>query len=150
MLAAGIDVKTVSDTLGHSDTRITRDIYQSVLPYVGKTAAEATAKLVPLQRKTEAEKARKAAEKAREKAKARAKAKKKSGRKKPKSRARSRSSHASLTQTVPTASPSPDAGRPRKPKGQVTPYVTWLLREPPVGFEPTTYALQVRCSGQLS
>ncbi|TQE25356.1 site-specific integrase, partial [Streptomyces ipomoeae] len=55
MLAAGIDVKIVSDTLGHSDTRITRDIYQSVLPQVGKNAAEATAKLVPLQRKTEAE-----------------------------------------------------------------------------------------------
>lgn len=32
MLAAGIDIKIVSDTLGHSDTRITRDIYQSVLP----------------------------------------------------------------------------------------------------------------------
>lgn len=29
MLAAGIDVKIVSDTLGHSDTRITRDIYQN-------------------------------------------------------------------------------------------------------------------------
>lgn len=27
MLAAGIDIKIVSDTLGHSDTRITRDIY---------------------------------------------------------------------------------------------------------------------------
>lgn len=32
MLAAGVDVKTVSETLGHSDTRITRDIYQSVMP----------------------------------------------------------------------------------------------------------------------
>ncbi|MFI1783514.1 tyrosine-type recombinase/integrase [Streptomyces rubiginosohelvolus] len=64
MLAAGIDIKIVSDTLGHSDTRITRDIYQSVLPHVGKSAAEATAKLVPLQRKAEAEKAaRKAAKK---------------------------------------------------------------------------------------
>lgn len=64
MLAADIDIKIVSDTLGHSDTRITRDIYQSVLPHVGKSAAEATAKLVPLQRKTEAEKAaRKAAKK---------------------------------------------------------------------------------------
>ncbi|MFJ3147005.1 site-specific integrase [Streptomyces halstedii] len=51
MLAAGIDIKIVSDTLGHSDTRITRDIYQSVLPHVGRSAAEATAKLVPLQRK---------------------------------------------------------------------------------------------------
>ncbi|WP_371776986.1 tyrosine-type recombinase/integrase [Streptomyces sp. NBC_01438] len=55
MLAAGIDIKIVSDTLGHSDTRITRDIYQSVLPHVGRSAAEATAKLVPLQRKAEAE-----------------------------------------------------------------------------------------------
>ncbi|MGA4801636.1 site-specific integrase [Streptomyces lavendulocolor] len=64
MLAAGIDVKIVSDTLGHSDTRITRDIYQSVLPHVGRSAAEATAKLVPLQRKAKAEKARKAAKKA--------------------------------------------------------------------------------------
>lgn len=31
MLAAGIDVKVVSETLGHSDTQITRDIYRSVL-----------------------------------------------------------------------------------------------------------------------
>ncbi|MFI6409059.1 integrase [Streptomyces sp. NPDC050548] len=69
MLAAGIDVKIVSDTLGHSDTRITRDIYQSVLPHVGKSSAEATAKLVPLQRKAAAEKAARKAEKVRKKAK---------------------------------------------------------------------------------
>jgi integrase len=81
MLAAGVDVKVVSDTLGHSDTRITRDIYQSVLPEVGKRAAEATAKLVPLQRKAEAEQARKAAKKARE---AQARTEKKGKRKKPK------------------------------------------------------------------
>lgn len=84
MLAAGIDVKIVSDTLGHSDTRITRDIYQSVLPQVGKNAAEATAKLVPLQRKTQAEEARQATKKAKNKAKAEARANKKSKRKKPK------------------------------------------------------------------
>ena len=87
MLAADIDIKIVSDTLGHSDTRITRDIYQSVLPHVGKNAAEATAKLVPLQRKTEAEeearKAAKTAKKAKDKAKAQSKAKKKGKRKKP-------------------------------------------------------------------
>lgn len=47
MLAAGIDVKIVSDTLGHSDTRITRDIYQSVLPQAGKNAAEATRQAGP-------------------------------------------------------------------------------------------------------
>ncbi|SES29043.1 Phage integrase family protein [Streptomyces qinglanensis] len=68
MLAADIDIKIVSDALGHSDTRITHDIYQSVLPHVGKSAAETTAKLVPLQRKAEAEKAaRKAAKKERAK-----------------------------------------------------------------------------------
>ncbi|SFD42565.1 Phage integrase family protein [Streptomyces aidingensis] len=76
MLAAGVDVKVVSDTLGHSDTRITRDIYQSVLPEVGKSAAEATAKLVPLKRKAEAEKARKAARKAKREEKARRAARK--------------------------------------------------------------------------
>ncbi|MFJ6821873.1 tyrosine-type recombinase/integrase [Streptomyces niveus] len=88
MLAAGIDIKIVSDTLGHSDTRITRDIYQSVLPHVGKNAAEATAKLVPLQRKAEAEEASRKAEKARKKAQRRTKRKaestKKAGQKKPK------------------------------------------------------------------
>ncbi|MEU4128315.1 tyrosine-type recombinase/integrase [Streptomyces wuyuanensis] len=76
MLAADIDIKIVSDTLGHSDTRITRDIYQSVLPQVGRSAAEATAKLVPLQRKAEAEKA---ARKAAKKEKARKAAAKKTG-----------------------------------------------------------------------
>ncbi|GGT46743.1 hypothetical protein GCM10010207_54060 [Streptomyces atratus] len=87
MLAAGVDVKIVSDTLGHSDTRITRDIYQSVLPHVGKSAAEATAKLVPLRRKAEAEDAARKAEKARKKAqrakKAEATGKKRAKRKKP-------------------------------------------------------------------
>ncbi|WP_414168414.1 tyrosine-type recombinase/integrase [Streptoverticillium reticulum] len=47
MLAAGVDVKIVSETLGHGDSRITRDIYQSVLPKVGAEAAEATARMVP-------------------------------------------------------------------------------------------------------
>ncbi|MFE1787197.1 tyrosine-type recombinase/integrase [Streptomyces sp. NPDC059525] len=83
MLAADIDIKIVSDTLGHSDTRITRDIYQSVLPHVGKSAAEATAKLVPLQRKAEQEEqVRKAAKKAKQAAKTKAKGKKKAKAKK--------------------------------------------------------------------
>ncbi|MFE2556608.1 tyrosine-type recombinase/integrase [Streptomyces sp. NPDC059352] len=78
MLAADIDIKIVSDTLGHSDTRITRDIYQSVLPHVGKSAAEATAKLVPLQRKAEQEaQVRQAAEEAKKAQKAKAKRKRK-------------------------------------------------------------------------
>ena len=119
MLAAGIDVKIVSDTLGHSDTRITRDIYQSVLPHVGKSSAEATAKLVPLRCKSEAEKARKAvkaAQKAKEKAKAQAKAEKNQARKKPKKQSteplRSRIAHASR----PTAPQPRDPSRPEQHK----------------------------------
>lgn len=68
----------MSDTLGHSDTRITRDIYQSRTPHVGKSGAEVTAKLVPLQRKVEQEEqARKAVETAKKAAKAKDKRKKK-------------------------------------------------------------------------
>ncbi|MEW2587971.1 hypothetical protein [Streptomyces virginiae] len=68
----------MSDTLGHSDTRITHDIYPSALPHVGKSAAEATAKLVPLQRKAEQEEqVRKAAKEAKCAAKAKGKGKKK-------------------------------------------------------------------------
>jgi hypothetical protein len=37
-----------------------------------------------------------------------------------------------------------------KQKAQVSEYLTWALGEPPSGFEPETYALRVRCSGQLS
>lgn len=52
MLAAGIDVKAVSETLGHSDTRITRDTYQSVLDDLARDAAEKVTQLVPHTRKT--------------------------------------------------------------------------------------------------
>ncbi|SMF70802.1 hypothetical protein SAMN02745830_05398 [Streptomyces sp. Amel2xC10] len=51
MLAAGVDIKVVSETLGHSDTRITRDIYQAVLDDLARAAAEAVVKLVPRARK---------------------------------------------------------------------------------------------------
>ncbi len=47
MLAAGVDIKVVSETLGHSDTRITRDIYQSVLDDLARDAAEKVVQLVP-------------------------------------------------------------------------------------------------------
>ncbi|WP_053650516.1 site-specific integrase [Streptomyces sp. XY431] len=47
MLAAGVDIKVVSETLGHSDTRITRDTYQTVLDDLAKDAAEKVAQLVP-------------------------------------------------------------------------------------------------------
>ncbi|MGW6526615.1 hypothetical protein [Streptomyces venezuelae] len=47
MLAAGVDIKVVSETLGHSDTQVTRDIYQAVLDDLSCAAAEAVMKLVP-------------------------------------------------------------------------------------------------------
>jgi integrase len=47
MLAAGVDAKIVAETLGHSDTRVTREVYQHVLPQVAIKAAEATARMVP-------------------------------------------------------------------------------------------------------
>ncbi|GAA2606189.1 hypothetical protein GCM10009863_19590 [Streptomyces axinellae] len=37
----------MSETLGHSDSRITRDVYQSVLDDLARAAAEAVVKLVP-------------------------------------------------------------------------------------------------------
>ncbi|WP_030458889.1 site-specific integrase [Kitasatospora sp. NRRL B-11411] len=81
-LAGGVDMKVVSEMLGHSSIKITSDTYTSVLPEIAKGAAEAAARLVPLQRKTEAEARTKAAaeaEKAERKAakkKAKTKAKK--------------------------------------------------------------------------
>ena len=46
-LTAGVDIKVVSEQLGHSTTQITRDIYLSVMPQVAQAAAEAAAALVP-------------------------------------------------------------------------------------------------------
>ncbi|MFD4543736.1 hypothetical protein [Streptomyces bauhiniae] len=51
MLAAGVDIKVVSGTLGHSDTRITRDTYQYVLDDLARDAAEKVVQLVPQVRK---------------------------------------------------------------------------------------------------
>ncbi|MFE0147694.1 tyrosine recombinase XerC [Nonomuraea sp. NPDC059007] len=46
MLAAGVDVKIVQETLGHVSSTFTRDTYISVYPELAKTAAESTAALV--------------------------------------------------------------------------------------------------------
>lgn len=46
-LTAGVDIKVVSEQLGHSTTQITRDIYLSVMPQVAHASAEATAAMVP-------------------------------------------------------------------------------------------------------
>jgi integrase len=50
-LAAGVDIKVVSEMLGHSDTSITRDIYQAVLDDLARAAAEAVVQLVPRARR---------------------------------------------------------------------------------------------------
>jgi integrase len=48
-LAAGTDMKMISEMLRHSSTQITSDTYTSVLPEVAREAAEAAAGLVPRQ-----------------------------------------------------------------------------------------------------
>lgn len=47
MLAAGIPMKVVQETLGHSSSVLTADTYTSVFPQVAAAAAEAAAALVP-------------------------------------------------------------------------------------------------------
>ncbi|WP_231618597.1 site-specific integrase [Nonomuraea sp. SBT364] len=46
MLAAGVDLKVVQETLGHVSSAFTRDTYTSVYPEVARAAAESTAALV--------------------------------------------------------------------------------------------------------
>ncbi len=46
-LAAGVDIKIVQETLGHSSRAITSDTYTSVLPEVARAAAETTAAMIP-------------------------------------------------------------------------------------------------------
>jgi len=47
MLAAGVSMKTVQETLGHSNIALTANTYTSVYPEVAQAAAEATARMVP-------------------------------------------------------------------------------------------------------
>ena len=46
-LAAGVEMKVVSETLGHARSSFTADVYASVIPEVFKEAAEAAAAVVP-------------------------------------------------------------------------------------------------------
>jgi len=50
-LAAGIPIKVVSEDLGHSTTKITEDLYTSVLPELKQSAAEAVAATIPRSKK---------------------------------------------------------------------------------------------------
>ena len=45
-LAAGVDVKVVSERLGHASTTITWDIYQHVTPSMASDAAQVVADLI--------------------------------------------------------------------------------------------------------
>ncbi|MER6009022.1 tyrosine-type recombinase/integrase [Nonomuraea angiospora] len=49
MLAAGVDIKIVQETLGHTSSAFTRDTYTSVYPEAAAAAAEATAALLAAQ-----------------------------------------------------------------------------------------------------
>ncbi|WP_219466929.1 tyrosine-type recombinase/integrase [Nonomuraea rhizosphaerae] len=47
MLAAGVDLKVISMTLGHSRLAFTADVYTSVVPELAQEAAEATIAIIP-------------------------------------------------------------------------------------------------------
>ncbi|MBE8524501.1 tyrosine-type recombinase/integrase [Amycolatopsis sp. H6(2020)] len=47
MLAAGVDMKVVQETLGHSNMATTSNTYTSVYPEVAAAAADATHAIVP-------------------------------------------------------------------------------------------------------
>ena len=47
MLAAGVPMKVIQETLGHSSSAITADTYTSVYPTVATEVAEAAAALIP-------------------------------------------------------------------------------------------------------
>jgi integrase len=46
MLAAGLDIKIVQETLGHTSSTFTRDTYTSIYPQIAQAAAEQTAALL--------------------------------------------------------------------------------------------------------
>jgi integrase len=46
-LAARVDMKVISETLGHARSAFTADTYTSIIPELAKQAAEATAAMVP-------------------------------------------------------------------------------------------------------
>ena len=45
LLADGVHVKAVSERLGHASTSFTMDVYSSVIPSMGRTAADAAERL---------------------------------------------------------------------------------------------------------
>jgi site-specific recombinase XerD len=55
MLAGGVSMKTVQETLGHSSLVLTANTYTSVYPEVATAAAEAAASIVPRARRASGE-----------------------------------------------------------------------------------------------
>jgi len=53
-LAAGVDIKGVSEQFGHTTTTLTRDTYQSVLRQLHRDAADAVAKKITGRRRKSA------------------------------------------------------------------------------------------------
>lgn len=53
MLAANVDKKVVSETLGHKQYAFTQDVYTSVVPELAEAAAEATVAVIPRRRRAE-------------------------------------------------------------------------------------------------
>lgn len=51
-LAAGVDVKIVQDRLGHSSSKVTRDLYTTVLEEVSREAAETVSELITRARRS--------------------------------------------------------------------------------------------------
>jgi integrase len=54
-LAAGVDIKVVSEQLGHSTTTLTRDTYQSVTKELHHDAASAVAQVIRDRRRKRAQ-----------------------------------------------------------------------------------------------
>ncbi len=50
LLAAGVPLKVVSETLGHSSIAITADVYQHVTPDLRREAADALDRALPVKR----------------------------------------------------------------------------------------------------
>ena len=54
LLAAGVDLKVVSETMGHATAAFTADVYVTVLEEISEAAAVAIADFVPRKQRTEA------------------------------------------------------------------------------------------------
>ncbi|MFE3645101.1 hypothetical protein ACFXOM_29690 [Streptomyces sp. NPDC059169] len=124
-LMLDVDVEIVSEALGHSDSRITRDIYQSVMPEAARDAAEATVAMAPRRTTRPVQAVPDPVEPEVEQVQGQT------------------DGHAMGTQEGAKII----AFRPRLVRAQekalVRCYMTRASLEPPSGFEPETYALRV-------